>query len=225
MIVQTTISNIEATLSFYKKLNFEVLNLGEKYVFLSNSVQLQAVTKKSSRKGIVLYKGDIGLDVQPLIESSIHSQTETETIIMSPSGALVYLLEGNAPLLNKVDVTPLVGTFVGISLESLDLNKSMTFWEQLGFKMAMGDALQGWVSLSNATGDIISVMRAGMCPHQFSNPSLTFFNGDNNLEVIDKVRAANLTIKEEITQFSKEGIVDNIVLEDPDGFGFFVFND
>ena len=28
-----------------------------------------------------------------------------------------------------------------------------------------------------------------------------------------------------ITQFNKEGIVDNVIIRDPGGYGFFIFND
>jgi len=54
---------------------------------------------------------------------------------------------------------------------------------------------------------------------------LTYFNGKQNLEVIEKIRNNAIPITEEITHFNKEGIVDNIIIRDPGGYGFFIFSD
>jgi hypothetical protein len=43
--------------------------------------------------------------------------------------------------------------------------------------------------------------------------------------VIQKIRDLNIPITEEITAFNTECIVDNVIIRDPEGFGFFVFND
>ena len=63
------------------------------------------------------------------------------------------------------------------------------------------------------------------CPHLFFNPSLTYFNGGQNLPVIKAIREAGIPIAEEITHFNEEGVVDNVVLRDPGGLGMFIFND
>jgi hypothetical protein len=63
-------------------------------------------------------------------------------------------------------------------------------------------------------------MKPFSCPYLFYNPSLTFFNGkENNPKVIQKVR----DLTEEITAFNTEGIVNNVIIRDPGGFGLFVF--
>lgn len=46
-----------------------------------------------------------------------------------------------------------------------------------------------------------------------------------NLAVIKKIRELNIPIVEEISTFNKEGIVDNIIIRDPGGYGFFIFSD
>lgn len=43
--------------------------------------------------------------------------------------------------------------------------------------------------------------------------------------MIEAVRKAGIPITEEITHFNSEGIVDNIIIRDPGGYGFYVFND
>ena len=65
-----------------------------------------------------------------------------------------------------------------------------------------------------------------MCPHLFFNPSLTYFNGkENNPKVIKRLRELKITITEEITHFNDKGIADNVIICDPGGYGFFIFND
>lgn len=74
-------------------------------------------------------------------------------------------------------------------------------------------------------GFVISLMKPFSCPHLFFNPSMTYFNGKDNLAVIRKIREAGIPITQEITAFNTEGIADNVILRDPGGYGFFVFND
>ena len=52
-----------------------------------------------------------------------------------------------------------------------------------------------------------------------------YFNGKNNLEIIEKIRSEGIEFTQEITEFNKEGIVDNVILRDPGGYGFFLFSD
>ena len=63
------------------------------------------------------------------------------------------------------------------------------------------------------------------CPHLFFNPSLTFFNGENNLKIIDQINNLNIAVTEEITVFNEDNIVDNIIIRDPGGLGYFLFSD
>ena len=71
----------------------------------------------------------------------------------------------------------------------------------------------------------VSVMGVHSCPHLFFNPRLTYFNSGKTPMVIAKIRVAKIAITEEISVFNKEGSVDNVVLRDPGGTGFLVFND
>ena len=54
---------------------------------------------------------------------------------------------------------------------------------------------------------------------------MTYFNGQKNLAIIEEIRELNIPIAEEITYFNSEGTVDNIIIRDPGGYGFFIFND
>ncbi|NNF75479.1 MAG: hypothetical protein HKN00_09860, partial [Flavobacteriaceae bacterium] len=143
-----------------------------------------------------------------------------------PSGSWIYLLNGAGP---ELDISacgpPIIGNFAGVSLESVDINKSVKLFQILGFKVTMGAIEQGWICLANADEFTVSLMKPFACPHLFFNPSLTYFNSGNNPAIIAKVRELQIPITEEITHFSKDGSVDNIIIRDPGGLGFFVFND
>ena len=45
------------------------------------------------------------------------------------------------------------------------------------------------------------------------------------MTIIEGVRTANIDITEEISHFNPDGIVDNIIIRDPGGLGFFIFSD
>ena len=79
--------------------------------------------------------------------------------------------------------------------------------------------------MRSKAGDSISLLQALQCPHLFFNPSLTYFNGSRNPKIIESIKKQNIEITEEVTEFNSKGEVDNIILRDSGGLGFFVFND
>ena len=48
---------------------------------------------------------------------------------------------------------------------------------------------------------------------------------DDIKQLIQKIRDLKIPITEEITVFNDQGVVDNIIIRDPGGLGFFIFND
>ena len=143
------------------------------------------------------------------------------------NGCWIYLIESDFPVVEnaKGKNTAYPGNFSGLSLESTDTQRSLSIWEVLGFKIKIGNLNGGYIVLENSDGFNVSIMKPLTCPHLFFNPSMTYFNGGKNLENIKNIRAANIPITEEITHFNEEGIVDNIIIRDPGGYGFFIFND
>ena len=148
-------------------------------------------------------------------------------LLSDSSGSRVYLMEGESGLSFQAAESSdaVLGNFAGMSLETTDIHRSVGLWEALGFEKGMGSVEQGWVTYTNADQFTVSFMKPNSCPHLFFNPSLTYFNSGKNPEVIEKIRALGIPITEEITAFNKEGIVDNIIIRDPGGYGFFIFND
>ena len=225
-IVQTPTPNLQESLAFYQKLEYQVISASDPALVTDGKAVIEINPERPARAGLKFYQNNWDKELTEFEKFSAVKQSDGKSIVTDPNGVFVYLETGNAPKLGKTaNDAAIPGNFMGISIESLNFDKSIDFWSVLGYQVAAGAKDQGWVSLSNGTDLGISIMTAGICPHLFFNPSFTYFNGGNNLEVIDKVRNAGVAIVEEITAFNKEGIVDNIIIRDPGGFGFFIFND
>lgn len=225
-ILQTPTPNIENSRSFYERLDFKVLS--ENPLVMTDGIAVVEINnERTARAGIKLFKDSWQPEVEALMVMTKVLKTEMGYLLSDTSGTWIYLIEGKAP----VDFAPsessysVLGNFAGVSLETVDMAGSIEIFEALGFKKTMGGEDQGWIALATSEGFGVSIMKPNACPHLFFNPSFTYFNSGKNPAIIQKVRDLNIPITEEITAFNKEGKVDNIIIRDPGGFGFFVFND
>jgi len=217
---------LQDSLRFYDKLGFS-LTSSETHLVTDGQVLIQIDPDRYARAGIVLHANDWTTLTNALPASTPNQKIEDGHLVHDPSGVRVILKQGEGPSTPfEHGSKSVLGNFSGVSIEAADMESSVLFWKTLGFAVTMGDAAQGWVSLAAEGCPGISIMRTLMCPHLFFNPSLTYFNGkEGNPKVIAAVRKAGIPITEEITHFNKEGMVDNIIIRDPGGFGFFLFND
>lgn len=226
-IIHTPTNKLENSLDFYNRLNFKVISDEKPLLVTDGKAIIEINPERFARAGIKLYKDSWSNEVSNLKKLTAVTKFEQGYLLSDPSGVRIYLIEGEL----GVDYTRqensfgIIGNFSGLSLETTDISKSVTVWEALGFSKSMGSIEQGWVAYTSQDGLTVNFMKPLSCPHLFFNPSMTYFNGGNNLEVIKKIRAANIPVTEEITYFNKEGIVDNIIIRDPGGYGFFIFND
>ncbi|NLR92023.1 hypothetical protein [Flammeovirga agarivorans] len=212
------------TAAYYIDLGFEIIKEKDRIWAVSKEVQIALSSIPTDRKGILYFNSE-AIDLIKKNNVFYNESENGEITVMTPAGILMTIVNQEPPKLIS-EKTSILGNYMGISIETINMNASVGFWENLGFTIGMGNVDQGWVSMTNNNGDIISLMKYGMCPHQFFNPSMTFFNGkEKNPIVINNIRESNTPIAEEITHFNEEGIVDNIVLKDPSGVGCFVFND
>ena len=226
-IIQTPTGKLDTSLKYFATLDFEILSLNDINYVTDGNVIIEVNPDRNARTGIKLIKSDWKAEVLELKEITTVLKTKEGYLTNDPSGAWIYLIESNAesiPALNE-NINSKLGDFAGISIESISFKTSKKIWEILGFKTTMGGEDQGWVSLKNSEDFTISIMTANSCPHLFFNPSLTYFNGEKNLAIIDWIRKSGVSIAEEITTFNEQGIADNIVLQDPGGLGFFLFSD
>lgn len=226
-LIHTPTPKLEESVAFYTKLNFTVLSPSMPTLVSDGSVVIEINPTCSARAGLKLYKASWAEEVQSIQHITHVHSIEGGYLLTDTNGVWIYLVEATLPFHAELPAaaSSLLGNYVGISIESTDVEKSCRIWQGLGFAVTAGAAEQGWVSCANAEGVTVNIMAPLNCPHLFFNPSLTYFNGTNNPAIIEGIRKAGIPIAEEITHFNKEGIADNIIIRDPGGYGFFVFND
>jgi len=228
-IIQTPTPNLNTSIEFYEKLNFKILSKSPTIV-TDGKILIEINPDRLARAGMKLYRESWDLTVSKLEQITEVHHTKEGYLFGDGTGTWVYLIENQAPAAaNAFKVKEnfgILGNAAGLSLESSDMNYAAKIWQILGFRKTAGDFSQGWISFENNDGMTVSLMKPGSCPHLFFNPSLSYFNGkEENPKVISKIRKLSIPITEEITVFNEEEIVDNIIIRDPGGLGFFIFND
>lgn len=226
-IIQTATKDLQDSIAYYKKLGFQPIADQLPNYFSDGQVVIHINSERTARAGVVLYKEDWQSAVDQLQTLTNMMNLSDGYLLGAPSGTWIYLYEKETPINHDLGTLrpSLLGNYAGLSLESTDIEKSIAIWKAVGFTRSSGSIDQGWVSVTNEQGYIISLMLPLNCPHLFFNPSLTYFNGKNNLALIDKIKQTGVPIAEEVTHFNPEGIVDNIILRDSGGLGAFIFND
>ncbi|MCB0738320.1 MAG: hypothetical protein KDC92_12455 [Bacteroidetes bacterium] len=225
ILLQVNTPNLEKSIAFYNQIGFQYKELYEKH-FVSDGKNVIYINEaKTARAGIVFNGANMQL-IDAITSKYAHTNANRETILADPSGTFIYLVQDEFQIPEFVNKNSLLGNAAGVSLEMVDVELGMKLYTNLGFSKTQGDLTNGWVLLQHFTGFGLSIMAPNACPHIFHNPSLTYFNGkEGNEIVIANLRESNISFAEEITAFNKEGKVDNVILTDPAGFGFFVFND
>ena len=147
---------------------------------------------------------------------------QKQSLEVSPSGTWIKLEQENRNIL-PVNKESLLGNYSGVCIETPELEKSFIYWQAKGF-MGKLDEKTNWCSLKNKNGDHISLLKINSCPHLFTNPYLAFFNGSKNKSIIEHIKSLQLPNAQEVI-FGRETTADNLILNDPGGVGFFVFND
>ena len=226
-LIQTPTPDLTSSLDFYKQLNFKVLSEENPTIVTDGKALLEINPDRSARAGVKLYAQDWSKKVEEIKATRHVEKIDGGYLLTTPSGCWMYLIEGDEPIQFKTEEKSfgVIGTHYGLSLETTDYMGSIKFWEMLGFKAVMGGPDKGFIILVHNDGFGVSLMKQGSCPHLFFNPSLSYFNGKKNLEIIATLRKLEIPITEEITVFNKEGIVDNVIIRDPGGLGFFIFSD
>lgn len=214
-------------MEFYHTLGFDHVPNSNPSLLIGGNAIIEINPSRYARPGIKIYLGEPLKTTKKLKEITPVYEMENGYVLSDMSGCWVYLCEDSfdfeKAVLDKPTVVP--GNFMGVSLESAFFEKSVAIWSLLGFDIQSGSLDESYVVLSDADGFTVSIMKPQTCPHLFFNPSLTYFNGEANVEVIESIRALGIPITEEITHFNEQGIVDNIIIRDPGGYGFFIFND
>lgn len=204
LIVESPATNLNESLAYYNSLGFICSPWKKNGLCQAKNLTIFLNTSAYSRPCINLLEAkENKLEASPngtWIKESTEVITEDETSSNS-----------------------LLGNYAGICIETLDMKASFIFWQAKGFTGNL-EPEASWCSLKNKNGDTISLLKANSCPHLFTNPSLAFFNGHQNSKIIRQLKALNVPITQEVI-FGEETTADNLVINDPGGLGFFVFND
>jgi hypothetical protein len=226
-IIHTPTRNLQESVDFYTTLGYTKTTYDGLELVTDGHVAIEINPDRFARAGVKLVQESWEKEVEDIDDLVNVIKIEGGYLLSDPSGTWIYLVESPTKLsLDPENNTPSVlGTFAGLSLESTSINLSFHLWKALGFTDQQGSIDEGWVTLRNSDGLTVSLMKPQTCPHLFFNPSLTFFNGEKNIEIIEKLRSLKIPFTEEITHFNKEGIVDNVIIRDPGGYGFFLFSD
>lgn len=226
-LIHTPTNKLENSLTFYEKLGFKTVAGKEMTIVTDGKAVIEINPDRFARAGVKLFKAKWTKEVTRLKKITSVHKTKTGYVLGDPNGVWIYLVEGVLKLkFNPAkESSSVLGSYAGISLESTDISRSVEVWKALGFK-PNGSPDQGWVACTNEDNLTVNIMNPMMCPHLFFNPSITYFNGkENNPKIVKKIRELKIPITEEITHFNDKGIVDNIIIRDPGGYGFFIFND
>ena len=227
-IIQTPTPDLKSSMSFYSTLGFIQLPMKAAVMFSDGKCLIEVNSDRFARTGVKLYRENWDETLLKELKNIGNLlKIENGYLLCDASGTWIYLLNDRFDSSFKIDTIgpSVLGNNAGLSIETPDIKRSHALWKLLGFDNETGELDQGWVSLMNEDNITISLMKPNTCPHLFFNPSLTFFNGEENLAIIKRIKELNIPITEEITHFNKEGKVDNIIIRDPGGLGFFLFND
>jgi len=226
-ILHTAVNTLQNSLDFYTRLGFRTFPVeqNEMHLLDEGKVLIELNPDRYARPGIKIFR-DSWKETLPELEKRTRVfPYEGGYLVYDPNGIPFYLSEKPSFTYKPGESHSLCGNFMGLSIEASDLEQTGSFWELLGFELTPSKPGASWLVMQSPDGLGVNAMVPRMCPHLFFNPSFTFFNSGKNLEIIRKIREQGVPIAEEVTHFNKEGIADNLVLRDPGGFGFFVFND
>ena len=225
-LIHTPTPSLDQSLTFYRRLGFEVVSASQPTLVRDAVHCIEINPDRFARAGVKIYRSSWGSRLPEIAKLTRLVELADGHVLGDGTGTWIYLVNG-LPSFEIPGEGPasVLGKGAGLSLETTSYDQTLDLWLALGFEASSGSTDEGYASLTSEDGFVVTVMKPLSCPHLFFNPSMTYFNSGNNLSVIQGIRDAGVEITEEITHFNDEGIVDNVIVRDPGGYGFFVFND
>jgi len=225
MLLQTCTADLAKSINYFRNLDYTIQKEEDFTIAYDSQMQICIGHDRKTRPGVTLIKKDWTNALAAVKKITKVISKDEVHYFADPSGCWYKLITGNEIEIPKTKTKCLLGNYAGISLETMDIEQSMAIVACLGFEQSGGGIDKGWVSFTDKANNTISLMAPFACPHLFYNPSATFFNGKENPQIIASIRSRNIAITEELTVFNPAGEVDNIILREPGGYGFFIFND
>lgn len=212
---------ISSAKNFYGLLGFEIISAEEQSTLMTDGT-LYFDVRSSERSATALsYIAD---NITDRIEMAVNleldfiEQSQRHAVIREPNGLNILMVDSAIVPLKEFSPSPisLCGAFYEISLETEDIEKSITWWHNVGFKVITQK--ETWCTLDD--GKIkIGLYKRGTCPHKFKNPSLTYFEPDMGTRIAE-MKKRGLVFAQDEREIGMEG---HAIAESPDGQYFFLF--
>ena len=200
-------ADLEKTLTFYERLNYTVSHKeADKILITDNTVQIYLEKGNDAKSELTYYTDEPDNVVNELKKEGIEATKTRAGIyqLKSPGGFIINIAGSIAavkPLTGKNLITmdrsafadaskypnPTCGAFGEYALPISDLDKSMAFWEKLGFKSAMKENDPYPHAILTDGVFIIGLHQTTF----FNEPGLTYFSA-NMGDRIKKLKAGGL---------------------------------
>ena len=211
----------ESAKNFFLTLGFSTISSSETSTVLTDG-NLYSDLRRSDRSTTALsyISDDIGDRVKMAanLELNIVEQSQHHAVIHEPNGLNILLIDTALIPLKEFVPNPIsiCGTFYEISIETDDMERSIAWWHNVGFKTTT--LKETWCTLDD--GKIkIGLYKRGTCPHKFKNPSLTYFEPNMGTRIAE-LRKRGMTFAQDEKEIGMEG---HAIVESPDGQYIFLF--
>jgi len=214
-------TNASAAEKFLDILGFRVIESDETSTLLTDGNLYFDLRRSKQNTTMVSYcVNDIGnaVEMAQNLEIEIAEMSPHHVIMREPNGLLILLAGPGVISLREFDRNPMsiAGTLYEVSVETSDMERSIAWWQNVGFKVLTRQ--QTWCTLDD--GNLkIGLYEKGSCPHLFRNPSITYFEPDM-AERIATLKGRGLTFAQEEGEIGMKG---HAIAESPDGQYFFLF--
>ncbi|MEJ5303961.1 MAG: hypothetical protein HPY80_11350 [Bacteroidales bacterium] len=211
---------------FFRELGYDKVNcpLSEGFCLTDGTLRLLITPERSIPTGIVLAGQNLEemkLDIKQRGFLLVEGAEIQFPRISGPSGTTLSLIEMDEQWVPPLKGSPvsLCGTFFEISVETIDYEATVEFWERMGLEVIYGDKKGNWVTLAD---DFIKIgfYRQGTVEHKFRSPAITYFEPDMQ-DRIRLLQQLQVDIARPLGE-CKNGPVDAI-LETPGGYNIFLF--
>lgn len=215
-------TNTVATGQFLDTLGFSTIASDDASTLLTDGTlhfDLRRADKNTTMLSYCVHDVANAVEMAQNLEIDIAERSPHHVILREPNGLLILLAGPDVVSLKEFPQRPssIAGTFYEMSLETVDMERSIVWWQNVGYKVLTRQ--KTWCTLDD--GKIkIGLYEKGSCPHAFRNPSLTYFESDM-AERIARLKERGMTFAQDEGDIGMKG---HAIAESPGGQYFFLFS-
>lgn len=181
----TRAPKLENSIDFYKKLAFKQLPKptfktvaqqeaprAEAVFFTDGKMVIEVSADIFVRAGLKMYKKSWASEISKLEAITKVFKTKDGYLLYDPSGIAIYLVEYefNVDFIPADSAFSHLGNYQGLTVESPDIEKAFKVYENLGFKLKMGEAAKGFVGLVSPDNFTVTLLAPANVPaHVFQS--------------------------------------------------------